>query len=588
MARGATLVVKIISDTSKAAGDVDKVASKYDKFKTGMGKLAVPAGIATAAIAAFGKQVFDSASRTQQAMGAVDTVFGKSADQVKRWATNAADAVGLSKAEYGELASKIGASLKNLGVPLDQVAGKTNDLVKVGADLAATYGGTTAEAVDALGAVLRGETDPIERYGISIKQATIAAEMHKEGTDKLTGSAATAAKTQATLNLITKQAGPAMGAFAREADTAAGQQQRMAANVENMKSALGQGLLPVVAKFATVLGGVAKWVEKNSTLVAILVGILGGLAVAVLAVNAALKVYEATLLVIKAVQTATFLTNPIFLVVAAIVALVAIIVIAYKKSETFRRIVDGAFRAVKDAAAAAWNWIKSHWKLIAVIVGGPMVAAALLVIRHWDKIKAKVKAVLDWMKTAVRAAVDVIKSQWQAIKDKSAQVWDAIKTKIRAVVDAIKTIIGGIRDKAHDVFTAVSTAWTSLVKKLHLPAGLEKLLTDPFAAMNRVVGDVKGAIDALVRALAGIHFPNVKVPGWVNKIIPGAAYIPGSPVVAAAARATPAARGSAGAGAGGGGGPTIIVQGAIDPEATARQIRRILENHDRRIGLRVS
>ena len=42
----------------------------------------------------------------------------------------------------------------------------------------------------------------------------------------------------------------------------------------------------------------------------------------------------------------TFLTNPVFLVIAAIVALVAIFVIAYKRSETFRRIVNGAFGAV--------------------------------------------------------------------------------------------------------------------------------------------------------------------------------------------------------------------------------------------------
>ena len=32
-------------------------------------------------------------------------------------------------------------------------------------------------------------------------------------------------------------------------------------------------------------------------------------------------------------------------------------------------------------------------------------------------------------------------------------------------------------------------------------------------------------------------------------------------------------------------GPTVVVNGAIDPEATARQIRRILAGHDRRMGL---
>jgi exonuclease VII large subunit len=46
--------------------------------------------------------------------------------------------------------------------------------------------------------------------------------------------------------------------------------------------------------------------------------------------------------------------------------------------------------------------------------------------------------------------------------------------------------------------------------------------------------------------------------------------------VAAARASTPSA------------GATIIVNGAVDPEATARQIQRILTGHGRRIGLRVA
>ena len=45
----------------------------------------------------------------------------------------------------------------------------------------------------------------------------------------------------------------------------------------------------------------------------------------------------------------TMLANPIFLVIAALVALTAAFVIAYKKSETFRNIVDGAMRGVTNA-----------------------------------------------------------------------------------------------------------------------------------------------------------------------------------------------------------------------------------------------
>lgn len=53
----------------------------------------------------------------------------------------------------------------------------------------------------------------------------------------------------------------------------------------------------------------------------------------------------------------TLLANPIFLVIAALVALTAAFVIAYKKSETFRAIVDGALSWVKNSAKAALDYI---------------------------------------------------------------------------------------------------------------------------------------------------------------------------------------------------------------------------------------
>lgn len=53
----------------------------------------------------------------------------------------------------------------------------------------------------------------------------------------------------------------------------------------------------------------------------------------------------------------TLLANPIFLVVAALVALTAAFIIAYKKSETFRAIVDGALSWVKNSAKAALDYI---------------------------------------------------------------------------------------------------------------------------------------------------------------------------------------------------------------------------------------
>src|SRR5690606_36464480 len=79
---------------------------------------------------------------------------------------------------------------------------------------------------------------------------------------------------------------------------------------------------------------------------------------ATVAVSAATRVWAGVQWLLNAAMTA----NPIGLVVVAIAALVAGIVLAYRRSETFREIVNAAFQAI--GAAARWLWenaIRPAW-----------------------------------------------------------------------------------------------------------------------------------------------------------------------------------------------------------------------------------
>lgn len=102
--------------------------------------------------------------------------------------------------------------------------------------------------------------------------------------------------------------------------------------------------------------------------------------------------------------------NPIGLVVIGLVALVAALVIAYKKSETFRKIVDGAFRGVWSAIKFVWDWIKEHWPLLLSIITGPIGAAVIYVVRHWDQVKEKTLGVWKAMRDGIAAALRAIKN----------------------------------------------------------------------------------------------------------------------------------------------------------------------------------
>lgn len=351
--KSATLAIRIVSDASKAGQGFADAEAKVGGFQSGLNKASVAATGLLAGLAAVGKEALDAASDLQQSTGAIETVFGSTSSAIKKMAENAATATGLSKSSYQEMAAALGASLKNMGVGMDQLAPTTSKLIQMGADLSATYGGTSADAVAALGSALRGEMDPLERYGIGIKQATIDAAMKAQGLDKLTGAQETAARTQTLLTLITEQAGPALGAYAREIDTAAGSTQTASAKFEDAKAALGEVLLPIVADAMTKFSDFTTFLTEHKDMVTLVAAVLGTMAAAVLVVNGAITAWSAITKIATAMQwlfNLAMSANPIGLVVIAIAALVAAVVIAYNKFEWFRNIV-------KDI----WDWLKKAW-----------------------------------------------------------------------------------------------------------------------------------------------------------------------------------------------------------------------------------
>jgi hypothetical protein len=367
--KATSLTIRIVSDAKSAAAGFSEAESRVDKFRSGMDKASVAAAGVVAGVLAIGGEAAKAASDLQQSAGAVETVFGKQAAAIQASAATAANAVGLSANQYNEMASVIGSQLKNMGIAHDQLVPKTQNLITLGADLAATYGGTAADAVEALSALLRGETDPIERYGVSIKQSDINARMAADGTAKLTGAQAKAAQAQAVLALLSQQTGQAVGSFGREADTAAGQTQRAQASFENAKAALGEALLPVLTEGAQDLATFGHWAEQNSGTVQVLVGVVGGLAAAILIVNGAMKAWAAGQAIVTAAQWALNVAmdaNPLGLVIIAITAIIAGVILMYNKFGWFRdfvHTVGAGFAAAFDGIKSAIGWVvdKIQW-----------------------------------------------------------------------------------------------------------------------------------------------------------------------------------------------------------------------------------
>lgn len=634
--KSAILTIKILTDASQSAKGIDQASGRLQKFQSGVSKLTPYALAAGGALVAFGKSAVDSASRTQQAMGAVDSVFGSSAGQIKAWASEAAGSVGLAESAYAESAAQIGAQLQNMGLSAQQAAPATNDLITLGADLAATFGGTTADAVGALSAALRGEADPAERYGLALNQTAVNAALAEKGMDGLTGQAATTAKAQTILELATKQAGGAVGQYSRELDTAAGASQTAAARWEEAKSALGESLLPAVTAVTTALAGMLEWTTQNSTAVTIAGAAIGGFAASVLLINGALKTYQATMVAVNAIQrlfTTTTLgtraglialaatekvvavatkgltiaqralnvvmrANPIGIVITAIMLLVSGIVLLWNKNKGFRDFVTKAWKAIQIVAVATWNAIKRvvlsvvNWMLSKIRTARAVITAVWSAIRTsasnaWKGVKSVVSSVASWITSRIRQVRSIVNAVWSAIRSSASSAWNGVRSIVSGVVNTIRRIISGIRSVASSVFNGIKNVARSAFNAI----------LSPIRAVQSAIDRVASAVRSAIGWLGRLKFPSP--PSWLSKITGGALSAP-APSSTYGAVAGPAAGPSlmrsgptlAGALAAAGpspgallGGMVVInVSGTLNDVDAARAVRRVLRNDSRRRG----
>jgi phage-related protein len=143
------------------------------------------------------------------------------------------------------------------------------------------------------------------------------------------------------------------GSLATNADTASGKMEIMQNSLEEAKKSIGYSLLPALTSLTSVFQKIAPFIQEHADLLGKAVLVVGALTGAVMLAGAAVKAYETITKAMAIAQTllnAVMSANPIGLVVIAIAALTAALILAYQHSETFRKIITGAFDAVKDAA----------------------------------------------------------------------------------------------------------------------------------------------------------------------------------------------------------------------------------------------
>ena len=196
----------------------------------------------------FLEEAINQARDLQRGMIAVETIFGDASAAVEKFILSA-NKIGLSQVDAAKSITFIGSVLKQAGFEMGEVSDESQRLTTLASDLAATYGYDVSEALVAMTALFRGEYDPIEKFGVAMKQAEVNAVVAAKGLDHLTGVELLQAQMVARMELLYSRAGDAMGAFGRQADNVFAQQAKLNGALKDAQAAFGEPLLKPIANF---------------------------------------------------------------------------------------------------------------------------------------------------------------------------------------------------------------------------------------------------------------------------------------------------------------------------------------------------
>jgi hypothetical protein len=287
---GRPLTILLKADTSGLGKGLNDAQKKLQKFGGELEQLSRKATLVFAGVAAAGYKVVQSASDLNESISKSNVIFGSSAKSIQAWAATADQALGLSQTAALEAAGNFAILGQSAGLSGEQLASFSTDLTGLAADLASFNNTSTDEAITALAAGLRGESEPLRRFGVLLSENAVQAKAMEMGLAATAKELTDQDKVLARNALILEQTTLQQGDFARTADGAANQQRILKAEIENSQAAIGEGLLPAYKDLLAVLVNVTDWAGKNSTTVRNLGIAVGVLSAAVIGLNIAFKV----------------------------------------------------------------------------------------------------------------------------------------------------------------------------------------------------------------------------------------------------------------------------------------------------------
>lgn len=235
------------------------------------------------------------------------------------------------------------------------------------------------------------------------------------------------------------------------------------------------GIIAVAGPLLIIIGKVISAVGTIMTVVPKIAGVLNTVKTAFMALNT------------------TMLANPIFLIIAAITALVAAFIYLWNTNEGFRQFWIDLWENIKQVAITVWNAIKVFlqqvWDAIKLVFTTVFGIIQSLVTTYFNLYKTIITTVFHTIQT-------VITTIWEAIKGVFTTVFEVIKTIFTTYFNIYRTIIQTVLTI---IQTVITTVWNTIKTVIMtVLTAIETIFSTVWNAIKTIITAVVSGIKGLI------------------------------------------------------------------------------------------